>query len=189
MPLPLSTQVGPYQILGLLGKGGMGEVYRAHDSRLNRIVAIKVLKAEGAADNSYRRRFEQEAKLAGSLNHPNVLAIYDVGSLNGQLYLVSEFLEGKTLRERLREGAVPARKVLDYATQIARGLAAAHRKGIIHRDLKPENLFLANDGHLKILDFGLARVARAAAAVAGHTNLQTESITDPGLVMGTPGYM
>jgi serine/threonine protein kinase len=189
MPLPLSTQVGPYQILGLLGKGGMGEVYRAHDSRLNRIVAIKVLKAEGAADNSYRRRFEQEAKLAGSLNHPNVLAIYDVGSLNGQLYLVSEYLEGKTLRQRLNDGVLPTRKVLEYATQIARGLAAAHRKGITHRDLKPENLFLANDGQLKILDFGLARLTRSAAAGAEHANLQTESMTGPGVVMGTPAYM
>jgi serine/threonine protein kinase len=146
------TNLGPYQILALLGAGGMGEVYRARDPRLGREVAVKVLPTSFSADAKRLHRFEQEARAAGMLNHPNVLAIYDVGTHEGSPYLVSELLEGETLRARLTSGALPLSKVFDYASQIARGLAAAHDKGIVHRDLKPENPFLMRDGRLKILD-------------------------------------
>ena len=146
---------GPYEILGLLGAGGMGEVYRARDSRLNREVAIKILPRNFAVDPDRRARFEREAKAIASLSHPNILAIFDTGVHEGQLFIVTELLEGGTLRERT--GRVPVRKAIDIAVQIAQGLTAAHDKGLVHRDLKPENIFLLNDGHVKILDFGLAR--------------------------------
>src|SRR5262249_54552705 len=151
-------QIGPYQIASLLGKGGMGEVYRARDTRLGRAVAIKVLPRAYSADAERLRRFEQEARTAGMLNHPNILTIYDVGTQDGAPYLVSELLEGATLREQLRGAALPLRRALDYAVQMARGLAAAHEKGVVHRDLKPENLFITKDERLKILDFGLAKL-------------------------------
>src|SRR2546423_12554964 len=148
MPLTLGTKLGPYEIQSPLGAGGMGEVYRARDTRLNRDVAIKVLPASFPADPDRLQRFAQEARAAAALNHPNILAIYDIGESKGAPYVVSELLEGETLRERLRAGALGTRRATDYALQIARGLAAAHDKGIVHRDLKPENLFITADGRV-----------------------------------------
>jgi Tol biopolymer transport system component len=188
MPSLTRTSLGPYEILSLLGAGGMGEVYRARDPRLGREVAVKVLPSSFSADARRLSRFEQEARAAGMLNHPNVLAIYDVGTHEGSPYLVSELLEGETLRVRLGAGALPLSKVFDYAVQIAMGLAAAHEKGIVHRDLKPENLFLTRDGRVKILDFGLAKLTRPE--MEHRTDAPTvPRDTDPGVVMGTVGYM
>jgi eukaryotic-like serine/threonine-protein kinase len=188
MPLSPSTRLGPYEILSPLGAGGMGEVYRAKDLRLNREVAIKVLPTAFSRDSERLRRFEQEAQAAGALNHPNILAVYDVGTHDGMFFVVSELLEGETLRKRLTESPIPVRKGIEYAMQVARGLAAAHAKGIVHRDLKPENLFVTNDGQIKILDFGLAKMTTAKAA--GATGVATEAMgTQPGVVMGTVGYM
>jgi eukaryotic-like serine/threonine-protein kinase len=181
------ASVGAYEVRSLLGAGGMGEVYAARDTRLGREVALKVLPSDVAADPDRLRRFEQEARAAGALNHPNVLAIYDVGRHQGAPYLVCERLEGTTLRERLAEGTLPAAKAVDCAIQIARGLAAAHEKGIVHRDLKPENLFLTRGGHLKILDFGLAKLAPIGDADARHAPTAPSSAA--GAVMGTVGYM
>src|SRR3954449_2412836 len=157
--LSAGTMLGPYRIVDAIGAGGMGEVYRAHDTRLGRDVAVKVLSRSLTHDPDSLRRFEQEARAAGMLNHPNILAIYDLGDEGGLHYIVSELLEGESLRARIRQSAVPPRKALDYAAQIARGLAAAHERSIVHRDLKPENLFITRDGHVKILDFGLAKLA------------------------------
>ena len=160
MPLTPGTQLDRYEILAPLGEGAMGVVYRARDVRLGREVAIKVLPPAFSADADRLRRFDQEARAAGSLNHANVLTIHDVGTREGQPYVVAELLEGETLRERISRGSVPPRKAVEWARQIARGLAAAHAKGIVHRDLKPENLFLTRDGQVKILDFGLAKLTR-----------------------------
>jgi Tol biopolymer transport system component len=190
MTLPAGTRLGPYEILAPIGAGGMGEVYRARDSRLKRDVAVKVLPVAYSKDAERLRRFEHEAQAAGGLNHPNITAVYDLGSHEGAPYIITEFLEGETLRARLAAGAIPARKAIDYSIQIARGLAAAHEKGIVHRDLKPENLFLTSDGRVKILDFGLAKLTQQEGPVAGHTNLPTApASTEPGVVMGTLGYM
>src|SRR5215831_3087586 len=145
--------ISHYRILRKLGAGGMGEVYRAHDSVLKRDVAIKILSPYVAQDGDRLRRFEQEAQAAAALSHPNILAIHEFGNVEGVPYLVSELLEGQSLRELLRRASVPVRKAIDYGVQIARGLAAAHEKGIVHRDLKPENLFISKGGHVKILDF------------------------------------
>jgi len=187
--LPAATRLGPYEIVGLLGSGGMGEVYRAHDPRLGRDVAIKVLPAAVRADPERLRRFEQEARAAGALNHPNVLAVLDVGTHDGFPYVVSELLEGETLRQRLRVGVTPT-KATEYAVQIALGLAAAHEKGITHRDLKPENLFLTRDGRVKILDFGLAKLSEPAVGDGGASEAQTLSHdTEPGAILGSVGYM
>src|SRR2546428_888077 len=158
MSNPAHNRLGPYEIASPLGAGGMGEVFRARDTRLNRDVAVKVLPKDFAADADRLRRFEQEAKTLAALNHPNVLTIHDAGVHEGAPYLVSELLEGKTLREEMNGGVLPVRKATDYALQIAHGLAAAHSKGVIHRDLKPENIFVTKDGRLKILDFGLAKL-------------------------------
>jgi len=177
-----------YEIISPVGAGGMGEVYRARDSRLNREVAIKVLHNLSASDPERLRRFEQEARAAAALNHPNILAVYQMGTYEGVPYLVSELLEGETLRERLKRGPLPLRKVIDYGVQIARGLAAAHEKGIVHRDLKPENLFLAKDGQVKILDFGLARMTQSKQTGAG-SGQALEDKTEPGIVLGTASYM
>jgi hypothetical protein len=180
--------LGPYEILGSLGAGGMGEVYRARDPRLGRTVAIKVLPASVSADASRRHRFEHEARTTGLLNHPNILVVYDVGDHEGAPYLVTELLEGETLRERLGVGPIPARKAVDYALQAAHGLAAAHDKGVVHRDLKPENLFLTKDGVVKILDFGLA--LHEVMTDRGDTRSPTLTReTGPGVVLGTVGYM
>src|SRR5687768_12530615 len=183
--LAAGSRLGPYTILSPLGAGGMGEVYRARDPRLGREVAVKVLPAELSRDADRLRRFEQEARAASALNHPNILTVFDTGSEDGTVYLVTELLEGETLRERLAGGALPARKAIEIGIQIARGLAAAHEKGIVHRDLKPENLFLTRDGRVKILDFGLARLQRSDIGEAPTILTGTE----PGVVLGTVGYM
>src|SRR5262245_9787729 len=169
----------------------MGEVYRARDPRFQRDVAIKILPPGLASDADRLRRFEQEARAAGALNHPNVLAVYDLGTAeSGAPYIVAELLEGETLRGRLAAGALPQRRAVEYARQIAQGLAAAHDKGIIHRDLKPENLFITEDGRVKILDFGLAKLVQPDPAPAQQTAAPTASLgTEPGVVMGTVGYM
>ncbi|MGB7584445.1 MAG: protein kinase [Terriglobales bacterium] len=188
MSLPPGTKLGPYEITALIGAGGMGEVYRARDSRLKRDVAVKVLPRALSLDADRLRRFEQEALATAALNHPNILAVFDLGTSEGSPYVVSELLEGETLRDRLRTGPIPVRKALDYALQIAHGLAAAHEKGIVHRDLKPENLFLTKDGRLKILDFGLAKLTQAEPNP--HASLATVSHgTEAGVVLGTAGYM
>jgi Tol biopolymer transport system component len=199
MSLTPGTRIGPYEVTSSLGAGGMGEVYRARDSRLDRQVAIKVLPAAVSADADRRARFEREAKAIAALSHPNILAIHDIGESAGTLgdaagsqraflYAVTELLEGETLRDRLTtQGALPIRKAIDIAVQIARGLAAAHDRGIVHRDLKPENIFVLMDGQVKILDFGLARHATPASSGSGAT--LTAAVTDPGTVMGTIGYM
>lgn len=189
MRLVPGTRLGPYQVVAPLGAGGMGEVYRAKDSRLARDVAIKILPATLAADPDRLRRFEQEARAAGMLNHPNILTVYDIGSHEGSPYLVSELLEGVTLRERLAEGLLPQRKAVEFATQIANGLAAAHEKGLVHRDLKPENLFLTHDGRVRILDFGLVKLTRPEMAAPAGIALTVSMNTNPGTVMGTVGYM
>src|SRR6204780_5463545 len=160
MNLTSGTKLGPYEIVSLLGSGGMGEVYRARDSRLRREVAIKVLPQGLSLDADRMRCFEQEALATAALNHPNILAVFDIGTSEGSPYVVSELLEGETVRERLRVGSLALRKTLDYALQVAHGLAAAHEKGIIHRDLKPDNLFVTKDGRVKILDFGLAKLVQ-----------------------------
>ncbi len=188
MPLPAGTRLDAYEILGLLGSGGMGEVYRARDSALSRDVAIKILPAYVSGDPDRLRRFEQEARAAAALNHPNILAIYRTGAFDGAPYIVSELLEGSTLREVLQHGPLPTRKAIDYGSQIAHGLAAAHDKGVVHRDLKPENLFVTKDGRVKILDFGLARLTPRASTSDGNAQTLTAA-TDPGVVMGTAGYM
>jgi len=182
------TRIGDYEVKSLLGAGGMGEVYRAHDSRLGRDVAIKVLPASFAADADRLRRFEQEARAAAALNHPNILAVYQMGTHAGAPYLVSELLEGEPLRELLKRGRLVVRKAIDYGVQMARGLSAAHEKGIVHRDLKPENLFVTKDGRIKILDFGLARLTQRLPS-SQQSALTAGSATEPGVVMGTVGYM
>ncbi len=187
MALTPGTRLGPYEIVAPLGAGGMGEVYRARDPRIAREVAIKVLSAARHAEDQIRR-FQQEARAAGALNHPNIVAIYDVGEHEDVPYVVSELLEGRTLREHLREGPLSTRKATEYAIQIADGLAAAHEKGIYHRDLKPTNLFVTNDQRVKILDFGLAKLAGSGAWVTDDRSTDTR-LTEPGIVLGTAGYM
>ena len=190
MTIAAGTHLGRYEIRSKLGEGGMGEVYRARDEKLNRDVAIKVLPAALSQDADRLRRFEQEAQAAGTLNHPNILAVYDVGTHDEAPYVVSELLEGETLRERLDGPAIPQRKAVDYATQIARGLAAAHARNIVHRDLKPENIFITGDGQVKILDFGLAKLIEPVSASQILTDLPTRKLnTTPGTVLGTLGYM
>ena len=189
MALTSGSKLGPYEIQSPLGAGGMGEVYRARDARLNRDVAIKILPASFSADPDRLARFAQESRAAAALNHPNILSIYDIGEEHGAPYVVSELLEGETLRDRLRDGAIPSRKTIDYARQIASGLAAAHEKGIVHRDLKPENIFITHDGRAKILDFGLAKFTRPEADASGEAPTQQVAGTDAGTVMGTVGYM
>src|SRR5258705_3729364 len=199
MPLATGSRLGPEEIVAPLGGGGMAEVYVAGDARLGRNVAIKVLPAAFSADPDRLRRFEQEARAAAALNHPNILAIYDIGSHEGAPYVVSELLEGMTLRERLAGagggqgggqggGAVQPKRAVEYALDVARGLAAAHAKGIVHRDLKPENLFVTRDGRVKILDFGLAKLTQPEAS-SQSTAATRSPDTDPGMVLGTAGYM
>jgi serine/threonine protein kinase len=206
--LSIGARLGPYEIVSPLGHGGMGEVYKARDTRLGREVAIKILPAHLASDPAAVARFEQEARAVAALSHPNILAIHDVGREGVVVYAVSELLLGETLRDRLdaessaarrtpsRSGApssadsrvsgLPLRKAIDVASQVAQGLTAAHAKGIVHRDIKPENIFVTADGHVKILDFGLAKVA-----VPAQSDLTTEARlpTDPGTVLGTAGYL
>src|SRR5215471_5503359 len=185
MALTSGSKLGPYEIHAPLGAGGMGEVYRARDTRLNRTVARKVLPDALALDPDRLRRFNQEARAVAAISHPNILAIYDVGTSDQTVYLVSEYLEGNTLRDRLRGGALTVRRACEWAEQIANGLSAAHDQGITHRDLKPENIFITRDDHVKILDFGLAKLSRANA----DAETLAASGTTPGLVMGTVGYM
>jgi hypothetical protein len=187
MSLSPGIRLGPYQILGPIGAGGMGEVYRARDTRLDREVAVKVLPAELSHDATRLHRFEQEARLAGSLNHPNVLTVYDVGSHEGAPYLVTELLEGRSLREALTSGPLPTRKAVDDAQQIAHGLAAAHAREIVHRDLKPANVFVTKDGRVKILDFGLAKLTQVDLLAAEGSAVSTK--TAEGRIVGTVGYM
>jgi serine/threonine-protein kinase len=189
MTLSPGTRLGPYEVIAPIGAGGMGEVYKARDTRLGREVAIKVLPETTARDPDALARFEREARAVAALSHPNILSIFDFGTHEGAAYAVMELLEGGTLRSALDGGALPPRRAVDYALQIATGLRAAHEKGIVHRDLKPENVFVSRDGHVKILDFGLAkRTERTSEPNA--TNLPTASIrTLPGTVMGTVDYM
>ena len=190
MTLAAGTKLGPYEILAPLGAGGMGEVYRARDERLKRDVAVKVLPGSLSSDPERLKRFEHEAQAAGGLNHPNITAVYDVGQHDGAPYVVQELLEGETLRAALMRGPLPSRKAIEYASQIARGLAAAHEKGVVHRDLKPENLFLTRDGRAKILDFGLAKLVQPEQDSGPASALPTQSeATEPGVVLGTLGYM
>jgi eukaryotic-like serine/threonine-protein kinase len=190
MSFPADTQLGPYQIVALIGSGGMGEVYRARDTRLLRDVAVKVLPASFTNDAERLRRFEQEARAVAALNHPNIVSVYDVGTEGDVHYIVSELLEGDTLRQRISPAGMAQRKATELAVQLANGLAAAHDQGIIHRDLKPENIFITRNGHLKILDFGLAKLRRPTPqteTVDGATAIP--SATDAGQVLGTVGYM
>ncbi|HEV8483558.1 MAG TPA: serine/threonine-protein kinase, partial [Blastocatellia bacterium] len=198
MTIAAGTKLGRYEIRSKIGEGGMGEVYRASDEKLNRSVAIKVLPAALSQNADRLRRFEQEAQAAGALNHPNILAVYDVGAHEGSPYVVSELLEGETLRERLRNrlgihgSGVPLaqRRAVDYAVQLAHGLAAAHEKGIIHRDLKPDNIFITKDDRVKILDFGIAKLIEPVNEGLAQTDIATRKVqTDPGTVLGTVGYM
>ena len=182
-------RLGPYEIVAPIGAGGMGEVYRATDTRLGRDVALKLLPRAFASDPGRLARFEREARAVAGLSHPNILALFDVGTHDGMVYAVTELLEGETLRARLGGGPLPARKAVDYAAQAARGLAAAHEKGIVHRDLKPENLFVTGDGRVKVLDFGLARQQQAAAEAEDTRSPTLAQPTDAGTVLGTVGYM
>jgi sugar lactone lactonase YvrE len=187
MPLSPGTKLGTYEITAALGSGGMGEVYRGRDAKLNRDVAIKVLSESFARDPSALARFEREAQAVAALSHPNILAIHDFGSAQGVAYAVTELLEGDTLRARLADGPLPMRKAIDFGVHIVRGIAAAHERGIIHRDLKPENIFITKDGVVKILDFGLAKAAPSPEAAPAATQLGAD--TTPGTVLGTIGYM
>jgi eukaryotic-like serine/threonine-protein kinase len=184
--LQTGTRLGPYEIVGAIGEGGMGEVYRAKDTRLGREVALKVLPAAVADDQARRARFEREAQTVATLSHPNIVSLFDTGTHDGRLFVVMELLEGETLRDRLAKGPLPVRKTVEISTQIARGLSAAHEKGLVHRDLKPANIFLVGDGQVKILDFGLARQTAVSDIAETRT---TDAMTDPGAVMGTIGYM
>jgi len=161
MSLAAGTHLGPYEVVELIGAGGMGEVYKARDLRLGRDVAVKVMPISFASDPERLRRFEQEARAVASLSHPNILAVHDIGRHAQQPFMVSELLQGESLREMLTRGALSQRKAIDYGVQIAHGLAAAHSKDIAHRDLKPDNIFITRDGRVKILDFGLAKTVRS----------------------------
>src|SRR3984957_4308962 len=187
-PLPSGTKLGPYELIELLGTGGMGEVYRARDARLDRIVAIKILPTAFSADHGRLHRFEREARSASALNHPNIVTIYELGQDRSCHYIAMELVEGKTLRELLGSSLLPMRKAIEIAAQIAEGLTKAHEAGITHRDLKPENLMVSHDGFVKILDFGLAKLASSGGGRSDMYNLPT-SQTPAGLVLGTVGYM
>src|SRR5580658_4435289 len=187
MVLTSGDRLGPYEILGPLGAGGMGEVYRAQDSRLGRDVALKVLPPEVASDPARQRRFETEARAVAALNHPNIVAIYDVALQEQPAFIVSELVSGETLRGVIQRRPLQLKKVLDIAVQIADGLGAAHAAGIAHRDLKPENIMLTPEGRAKILDFGLAKSISRAAGHADAT--RTIAATEPGTIVGTASYM
>ena len=190
MTLEAGKRLGPYEVLALLGAGGMGEVYRARDTRLGREVAIKVLPAALSSDPERLKRFEREARSASSLNHPNIVTIYDIGSSDSTSYIAMELVDGEPLSARLLEGALPMRELLLIAAQVADGLAKAHASGIVHRDLKPENVMVTEDGHVKILDFGLAKLTQPGDTGGEVTMAPTiAGATEPGVVMGTVGYM
>lgn len=195
MALHPGTKLGPYEIQSPAGAGGMGEVYRARDARLGRDVAVKVMPGSFASDADRLRRFEQEARTVAALNHPNIVGLFDIGTHEAAPYIVSEWLEGETIRERLKDGPIPPRKAVELLVQIAEGLAAAHERGVVHRDLKPENIFITRGGRVKILDFGLAKLRSQdgrgglAAAAGGSGEALTAAGTTPGMVLGTVGYM
>ena len=189
MTLPSGTRLGPYEVLSPLGAGGMGEVYRARDTRLDREVAVKVLPSELSSDAERLKRFEKEARSASSLNHPNIVTIYDIGAEGGVSYIAMERVEGPTLRALLVGGALPIKKLFQVAPQIAEGLAKAHEAGIVHRDLKPENVMVTKDGLVKILDFGLAKLTSRTSGSGEGSHLPTMTATSPGVVVGTVGYM
>jgi Tol biopolymer transport system component len=188
MLLAAGTKIGPYEIRSPIGAGGMGEVYRAFDSRLGRDVALKVLPKTFACDADRLHRFEQEARAVAALNHPNILAVFDVGQQDGAPFLISELLDGESLRASLERGPLPQRKTIEYGVQIAQGMAGAHEKGIVHRDLKPENIFITKDGRIKILDFGLAKLVQGTPEDAEGATIPAMG-TAAGMVLGTPGYM
>src|SRR6266498_1448995 len=188
MALAPGSRLGPYEVVSPLGAGGMGEVWKARDTRLGREVAIKVLPAEVASDPSRLKRFEKEARSASALNHPNIVTVYDIGASDSVSYIAMELVAGKTLRELLFSGSLPVKRLLQVAAQIADGLARAHEAGIVHRDLKPENVMVTRDGLVKILDFGLAKLTRTDSSGEG-SHLPTETGTSPGVVLGTAGYM
>jgi serine/threonine protein kinase len=194
MPIAPDTQIGPYKIVALIGSGGMGEVYRAHDTRLRRDIALKILPASFTNDPDRLRRFEQEARAVAALSHANIVSVFDVGEANGTHYIVSELLEGDSLRERIPAAGLPVRKAIELAVQFANGLAAAHDRGIVHRDLKPENIFVTKSGQVKILDFGLAKL-RDTPGPAGQADQMATSLsavnthTGAGQIVGTAGYM
>jgi len=189
MTLSAGTRLGSYEVLSPLGAGGMGEVYRARDRKLGRDVAVKVLPQSVASDPDTLARFEREAKAIAALSHPNILSIFDFGTHDGVSYAVMELLEGETLRGKLEAGPISQKQAVGYALQIAKGLSAAHEKGIVHRDLKPDNIFVLKDGHIKILDFGLAKRVEASAP-GEETSAPTDAgHTEPGTVMGTMSYM
>src|SRR5271169_4243239 len=188
MALTLGTKLGPYEIESPLGAGGMGEVYRAKDTRLDRTVAIKILPAHLSSDPVRKQRFEREAKAISSLNHPHICVLYDVGSQDGIDYLVMECVEGETLAKRLEKGALPVEQVFKYGMQIADALDKAHRSGVVHRDLKPGNIMLTPTG-AKLLDFGLAKPAGPVSSLATLTAVQAAPVTEEGTIVGTFQYM
>jgi serine/threonine protein kinase len=188
MRLAAGSSLGSYTILGSIGAGGMGEVYRARHTALDRLVAIKVLPSTLAVDPDARVRFEREARAIAALSHPNILAVHDFAIEGGTAFVVMELLEGSTLRDRLADGPLPLKKGAQIARDVALGLAAAHDAGYVHRDIKPENIFITSAGHVKILDFGLARQAISGAPEDSNAPTILRK-TDPGLVMGTVGYM
>jgi serine/threonine protein kinase len=191
MTLAPGTKLGPYEIVAPVGAGGMGEVYRARDTRLGREIALKILPESFAHESDRLHRFEQEARAVAALNHPNILAVFDIGQHDGSPFLVSELLEGESLRAVLDRGALPQRKTIEYGVQIAQGLAAAHEKGFVHRDLKPENIFVTKDGRIKILDFGLGKLAQKPSASAAESEGITRTLSQmaAGAVVGTASYM
>src|SRR5262252_7542050 len=190
MSVKAGSRLGPYEVLSPLGAGGMGEVYRARDTRLGREVAIKVLPAGLSADPERLKRFEREARSASSLNHPNIVTIYDIGSEGGVSYIAMELVKGEPLRSELVEGALPVKRLLQIGAQIAEGLAKAHAAGIVHRDLKPENVMVTEDDHVKILDFGLAKLTQPESSGGQTTIAPTVSgATQDGVIVGTVGYM
>src|SRR5262245_27510571 len=188
--LPHNTAIAHYRLLAPLGAGGMGEVYLAEDTKLGRKVALKLLPAESTRDAGRLRRFEQEARAASALNHPNILTIFEIGEANGERYIATEFIDGQTLRERLNGDRLAPQSALDIAAQIAAALTAAHGAGIVHRDIKPENVMLRRDGIVKVLDFGLAKLTeQRPSAVDSQAPTIAKAHTDPGTVLGTVGYM
>src|SRR5271170_4534283 len=193
MPLAANSRLGPYEIKSALGFGGMGEVYRARDSRLNRDVALKVLRSDSPATPDLKARFEREARAVAALNHPNIVAVFDFGIDGDAQYIVSELIDGESLREVIAGKPVPIRRLVEIAVQIADGLAAAHAAGIVHRDLKPENILLTKDGRAKILDFGLAR--QSTKTVPANSSDETfipesnQNLTNAGSILGTASYM
>ena len=188
MPLSPGTKLGQYEVVMAIGAGGMGEVYRARDTKLGRDVAIKVLHQEMATDSNRLRRFEQEARAASALNHPHIVTIYEIGEHEGTPYIAMEYVKGKTLRELLADGPLPIDKLMRYASQMAEGLAKAHQAGIVHRDLKPENIIITEDGYVKILDFGLAKLA-VPGEIGSELATAVKEGTTPGTILGTVGYM